>query len=220
MAAPIEKLSAMRIGCDNAVWAPVVKDDGVTLEYGEVVALPGLMALSINPNTTSETAFYDDGPAESATTLGAVEVSLTKSALGTKESATLLGHAMDSNGMVIYGANDTAPEGALGFRTLKSDGTYKYCWLLKGVFTDPEESNETKGDSINFQSDEITGNFSKVNKKFTVTDTITGNTKEVQPWRNVLDAGAEGANADLIAAWFTDVITPAWTNPSLPTRSK
>ena len=113
--------------------------------------------------------------------------------------------------MVIYGANDTAPEGALGFRTLKSDGTYKYCWLLKGVFTDPEEENETKGDSINFQSDELTGSFAKVNKKFTVQDTINSGSKEVQPWRVMVDAGAEGVSEELIAAWFSEVITPAWT---------
>lgn len=211
MAAPIEKLSAMRIGCDNLVWARLKKDDGVTLQYDTPVALPGLMSIGINPNTESATAFYDDGPAESATTLGAIEVTIQKSALGTKESATLLGHSMDANGMVIYGANDTAPEGALGFRTLKSDGTYKYCWLLKGVFTDPEEENETKGDSINFQSDELTGSFAKVNKKFTVQDTINSGSKEVQPWRVMVDAGAEGVSEELIAAWFSEVITPAWT---------
>lgn len=213
MTAPIEKLSAMRIGCDNLVWAKLKKDDGVKLEYDVPVALPGLMSIGINPNTESATAFYDDGPAESATTLGEIEVTIQKSALGAKESATLLGHAMDTNGMVIYGANDTAPEGALGFRTLKSDGTYKYCWLLKGVFTDPEEENETKGDSINFQSDELVGKFAKVNKKYTVTDSITMKSKEVQPWRLMIDAGAEGVSEKLIAGWFDKVITPGWTAP-------
>lgn len=211
MAAPIEKLKAMRIGCDNAVWAKVIKDDGVTLEYGEVMALPGLMSLSINPNTTTETAFYDDGPAESATTLGAIDVTMSKSALGPKEAATLLGHAMDANGMVIYGANDTPPEGALGFRTLRSDGSYQYCWLLKGVFTDPEESNETKGDSINFQNDELSGSFSKVNKKFTVTDAVTKKQVETQPWRVVVDEKTEDVSEELLAQWFTKVITPGFT---------
>ena len=208
MAAPIEKLSAMRIGCDNLVWARLTKDDGVELTYDTPVALPGLMSIGINPNTESATAFYDDGPAESATTLGAIEVTIQKSALGTKEAATLLGHSLDANGMVIYGANDTAPEGALGFRTLKSDGTYKYCWLMKGVFTDPEEENETKGDSINFQSDELTGSFAKVNMKYDVVDTITGETKQTQPWRVMVDAAAEGVSEDLLSQWFTKVITP------------
>lgn len=208
MAAPIEKLSAMRIGCDNLVWAKLKKDDGVTLEYDTPVALPGLMSIGINPNTESATAFYDDGPAEAATTLGAIDVTIQKSALGTKEAATLLGHSMDENGMVIYGASDKAPEGALGFRTMKSDGTYKYCWLLKGVFVDGEENNETKGDSINFQADELTGNFAKVNKKFDVTDTITGETKQTQPWRVMVDAGAEGVSDELVRQWFNQVVTP------------
>jgi len=208
MAAPIEKLSAMRIGCDNLVWAKLITDDGVTLEYDTPVALPGLMSIGINPNTESATAFYDDGPAEAATTLGAIDVTIQKSALGTKEAATLLGHSMDANGMIIYGANDKAPEGALGFRTMKSDGTYKYCWLLKGVFVDGEEENETKGDSINFQADQLTGNFAKVNKKFTITDTITGEEKDTQPWRVMVDAGAEGVSDELIKQWFNEVVTP------------
>jgi phi13 family phage major tail protein len=208
MTAPIEKLSAMRIGCDNLVWAKLTKDDGVTLTYETPVALPGLMSIGINPNTESATAFYDDGPAESATTLGAIDVTIKKSALGTKEAATLLGHSMDENGMVVYGANDKAPEGALGFRTMKSDGTYKYCWLLKGVFVDGEEENETKGDSINFQSDELVGKFAKVNKKFTFTDTITGEEKETQPWRVMIDSGSEDASTELVKNWFTKVVTP------------
>lgn len=208
MAAPIEKLSAMRIGCDNLVWAKLIKDDGVTLEYDTPLALPGLMSIGINPNTESATAFYDDGPAEAATTLGAIDVTIQKSALGTKEAATLLGHSMDANGMIVYGANDKAPEGALGFRTMKSDGTYKYCWLLKGVFVDGEEENETKGDSINFQADQLTGNFAKVNKKFTITDTITGEEKDTQPWRVMVDAGAEGVSEELVKQWFNQVVTP------------
>ena len=208
MAVPIEKLSAMRIGCDNLVWAKLIKDDGVTLEYDTPVALPGLMSIGINPNTESATAFYDDGPAEAATTLGAIDVTIQKSALGTKEAATLLGHSMDANGMIIYGANDKAPEGALGFRTMKSDGTYKYCWLLKGVFVDGEEENETKGDSINFQADQLTGNFAKVNKKFTITDTITGEEKDTQPWRVMVDAGAEDVSEELVKQWFNQVVTP------------
>ena len=198
----------MRIGCDNLVWAKLITDDGVTLEYDTPVALPGLMSIGINPNTESATAFYDDGPAEAATTLGAIDVTIQKSALGTKEAATLLGHSMDANGMIIYGANDKAPEGALGFRTMKSDGTYKYCWLLKGVFVDGEEENETKGDSINFQADQLTGNFAKVNKKFTITDTITGEEKDTQPWRVMVDAGADGVSDELIKQWFNQVVTP------------
>ena len=210
MATPMETLKSMRIGCDNTVWAKVIKDDGVTLEYGEPMALPGLMSIGINPNMESATAFYDNGPGESASTLGSIEVTITKSALGPKESATLLGHAMDDKGMVIYGANDTPVEGALGFRTIRSNGTYQYCWLLKGIFTDPNEETETKGDSINFQSDELSGSFAKVNKTFTVTDTITSKEVETQPWRVVLDEGTEGANADLIKAWFDQVVTPDW----------
>lgn len=62
--ANIEELKAMRIGCDGAVWAPLTLDNGTAVPvYGEVVSLPGVMAININPNSSIETAFYDDGPA-------------------------------------------------------------------------------------------------------------------------------------------------------------
>ena len=62
----------------------------------------------------------------------------------------------------MYAGNDVPPWVAIGFRTLKSNGNYRYVWLYKGRFSDPEDNNETKADSINFQSDTIKGQFVKL----------------------------------------------------------
>ncbi|MGL5717324.1 MAG: major tail protein [Paraclostridium sp.] len=233
MAKPIEALKAMRIGCDNVVVALLETDTAASildcsngavtnasmktagLEYkkDKYFALPGVMALNINPNMSLEVAFFDDGPGDVASTLGAIEVSFNKSSLGPKEKALLLGKAITEHGLVCHGSKDIPPWVAIGFRTLRSDGTYRYVWLYKGKFMDPEDNNETKADSINFQSEEITGRFVKLNTKFKVKsidpmtgDAVTdGKTEEIQAWKiEVEDLSDENAKK-----WFEQVQAPS-----------
>lgn len=195
---------ATRIGCDNLVYAIMTADNGISEpSYGEVKSAPGVMSLNINPNASQETVFYDDGPGESATTLGNIEVEIQKNELTTEQKADLLGHTIDSKGAIIYGANDTPPWVAIGFRTLKSNGKYRYVWLYKGKFLEPEDNSETKGDSINFQSDTITGQFVKIEKKYVISG------KEIQPWKYEIDAEHPDADSSLMATWFDQVQLPS-----------
>lgn len=196
------KTSATRIGCDNAVAATLIEAADGTPYYGVIQSLPGLMGVTINPNASVDTLFFDDGPGDSAATLGKVEVSVEKSALSTAEKAFLLGHSLDANGGIVYGDNDTPPYVAFGFRTLKSNGTYRYVWLYKGRFVDPEEENKTKGDSVSFNTDSLSGNFVKLNKAYTVGG------KSKRPYKYEIDEEAENVNPNVIKQWFQQVILP------------
>lgn len=194
-----------RIGCDNLVYAPMTTEDTAESApvYGTVVKAPGVMSLNINPNGSVETLFADDGPMETASTLGKIEVEIQKNELTTQNRADLLGHNIDANGGLVYGDSDIAPWMAIGFRTLKSSGKYRYVWLYKGKFTEPEDANETKGDSINFQADTITGQFAKLNYPYTV------GTKQVRPWKYEMDEEHTGATESVIASWFDAPVMPA-----------
>jgi len=195
---------ATRIGCDNLVYAPMTAEDTPEQAptYGEVVKAPGVMSVNINPNGSVETLFADDGPMETASTLGKIEVEIQKNELTTKNKADLLGHQIDSKGGLVYGDSDVAPFVAVGFRTLKSNGKYRYVWLYKGKFTEPEDANETKGDSINFQSDTITGNFARLNFSYKI------GTKNVRPWKYEIDQDNENADSSVITSWFTAPVMP------------
>ena len=196
---------ATRIGCDNLVYALMTKEDTATTppEYGEVILAPGVMSININPNGAQETLFADDGPMETASTLGKIDVEIQKNALTTKNKSDLLGHAIDSNGALVYGDSDVPPYVAMGFRTLKSNGKYRYVWLYKGKFTEPEDQNETKGDGINFQTDTINGQFMRLNNKYKIGD------KEIRPWKYELDAEHEGAKDTAIKSWFNAPMMPS-----------
>ena len=195
---------ATRIGCDNLVYAKMATEDtaSVAPTYGEVTKAPGVMSININTNGSLETLFADDGPMESAATLGKIEVEIQKNELTTQNKADLLGHEIDTNGALVYGDSDVPPYVAIGFRTLKSNGKYRHVWLYKGKFTEPEDNNETKGDSINFQSDTISGQFTKLSFPYKI------NGKSVRPWKYELDADNTGASSEVIATWFTKPVMP------------
>lgn len=196
---------ATRIGCDNLVYALMTTEDTATEApvYGEVKAAPGVISVNINPNASQQTLFADDGPMETATTLGQIDVAINKAELTAENKADLLGHTIDDKGGVIYGDSDVPPWVAIGFRTLKSNGNYRYVWLYKGKFTDPEDNNETKGDSINFQTDTINGQFVKLNNQLDI------NGKKVRLWKYELDGDSEAADKTTMDNWFKSVTMPS-----------
>lgn len=200
---------ATRIGCDNLVYAKMTTEDTPEQApvYGDVTKAPGVMSININPNGAQETLFADDGPMDTASTLGKIDVEIQKNELTSQNKADLLGHAIDANGAVVYADSDIAPWVAIGFRTLKSNGKYRYVWLYKGKFTEPEDNNETKGDSINFQSDTINGQFTRLNYEYTVAG------EKKRPWKYELDAEHDGAKADIITSWFSAPVMPAAGTP-------
>jgi len=198
---------SVRIGVDNLVYAIMTTEEDAETEpvYGTVKTAPGVMSIGVNPNGSIETLFADDGPMESATTLGKIEVEIKKAALNTSNRADFLGHEVDANGGLIYGDNDTSPFIAIGFRTLRSDGTYRFSWLYKGRFAEPEDTNETKGDSISFQADTIKGQFVKLNHAYTI------GTRSIRPWKYDMDESDTTANAVVITSWFTAPVFPSNT---------
>ena len=195
---------ATRIGCDNLVYAKMTTEETPDKApvYDQVVKAPGVMSININPNGAQTTLFADDGPMEVASTLGNIEVEIQKNQLTTKNKADLLGHEIDSKGALVYGDSDIPPYVAIGFRTLKSNGKYRHVWLYKGRFLEPEDNNETKGDSINFQADTIRGQFTRLSYAYSV------NNKQIRPWKYELDEEDAEANGELVKSWFSAVVFP------------
>ena len=204
---------SMRIGCDNLVYAIMTTEETASSApvYGTVKTAPGVMHVNINPNASLATAFFDDGPGESAATLGNIEVEIQKNFLTAENKADLLGHEIDANGGVVYAGDDVPPFIAIGFRTLKSNGKYRYVWLYKGRFADPEDNSETKADSINFQSDTIKGQFVKLAYPVTV------NGKSKRTWKYEIDADNADASQGAMDAWFDDVTFPSSEDTPAPT---
>jgi phi13 family phage major tail protein len=147
-----------QVGLSDLHYALLISDTDVGATYAAPVAIPGAITADINPNPSSGTLFADNAPAESATTIGEIELTLNPKELTIEQQAELLGHAV-VGGVMKRATTDEAPEVAIGFKALKSNGSYKYVWLLKGRFQVPELKNKTKEATVDFQTPVIVGKF-------------------------------------------------------------
>lgn len=191
-----------RIGCDNLVAAKLLTDTGSAATWDTVFPLTGVKSISISPNSSDETLFLDDGPAETATTLGKIEVTIAKGDLTTDQKAFLLGHSVDTKGGLVSAGNDNAPWLAIGFRTLKSNGKYRYVWLYKGKFAEPDDKNETKTDKVTFQEYEVKGSFVRLDTSYTVDSAAR------KPWKYEMDEDYAQADPSVLSTWFSAVKKP------------
>jgi phi13 family phage major tail protein len=140
-------------------------DAGVEYDYGlsgtdKPVNIAGAINARISPSSNTATLYADDGPDEVATALGEIAVEIVAKDLSLDVQADLLGHTVTS-GVMYRSADDVAPYVAIGFKSLKSNGKYRYVWLYKGKFDLPEQEYKTKEDTPEFQTPTITGTFVK-----------------------------------------------------------
>lgn len=185
------------IGLRDVHYALLI-DDPISgeAEYEDAVKVVGAITANINPNASSATLFYDDGPGDTAATMGEISLELNLADLPLDVQAIWLGHTFE-NGILKRKGTDVPPWLAIGFRTLKSNGAYRYMWLCKGKFAIPEESYQTKGDSIEFSTPTITGSFVKRDCD--------------DEWQRVTDEDAEDFDPAYTTTWFDGPNTPVST---------
>jgi phi13 family phage major tail protein len=153
-------MPGVQVGLRDLYYAILTKDDSTGVAYQTPVKIAGAITAKISPKSETQTLYADDGPSESVTTLGEIEVELEAKDIPLSVQAALLGHSI-SNGILIKNANDTAPYVALGFRSQKSNGKYRFVWLFKGRFETPEQEYKTKEDKPSFQTPKLKGTFVK-----------------------------------------------------------
>lgn len=176
------------IGLKDVYYAKLLTDPvGGTPTYEAPVRLVGAISANVNPNTSTSTLFADDGPYDAATTMGEITLELGLADLPMAAQAALLGHTY-SGGILKKSSSDVPPYVAIGYRSLKSDGTYRYMWLNKGKFAALEEEYQTKGDSVEFKTPTIKGAFVKRDSD--------------GEWERMADESDAAFTADLKAAWF------------------
>lgn len=145
-----------RIGVDKLYWAKLLTDTSSGATYDTPVHLKGVTSVGYNPNSQVGVFYADDGAYEAYSQDGEADVTISVADLEPQHYAELMGVTRDSNGLIKEGNNDNAPEGAIGYRTQKSNGEYRYIWFYKGKFSKPQVNAETKGNAPNFQQQEIT----------------------------------------------------------------
>jgi len=149
---------AVQIGVDNLYYAICTSDTSSGVAYGTPVAIPGAIKIGVDPAGSVEVLYADDGPAEAASVVGAIKVSLNIKDLDLPTQAALLGHTV-AGGVMVQKTTDQPPDVAILFRARKSNGKYRYVKLLKGKFTVPKTDYETREEKIKWQTPTIEGSF-------------------------------------------------------------
>lgn len=155
---------APRIGLDNVYIAKVLSDDESGIVYDTPVALKGAVNATVNPNSSVETDYADNGAFFAVNNRGNTEMSLEMIDVDPNVLAEILG-MQTTNGVTVETAMDQSPYYALMFRVWiagkDSNGGNRYelfCYA-KGKFSVPETGGATKTESMEFRHINVTAQF-------------------------------------------------------------
>ena len=182
------------IGVDQAYIAKLLTDTAEGCTYDTPVALLGLTSVNVTESGEIGKFFADNGLYATYANPSSKEVEFSVAEVEPQNLALMTG-ATYANGLYSTSSEDKAPKFAFGYRRLRSDGSYRYVWLLKGSFRVGNESAETKGENVNFQGQTV--RYVAENRVYDKRD------------RNCCDDNdpdlIEGVNAAKIATeWFKD----------------
>ena len=145
------------VGLKNVVIAPLTEDTEATISYGTLQAVAGAIEASVTPESADPDVQYADDQ-EFSVLYPDPELSFkTKMAdipLAVQEM--VFGNTIDDNGVLIRAANDSPPYFAVGFKSEKSNGKYRFVWLYKVRAKPVTENYATKeGSTVTRQTGEI-----------------------------------------------------------------
>jgi len=187
-------MSTTVIGVQELFYALILTEDETTTTYESPKRLGYVQELTITPSTESASQYGDNRVIETYTSLGAIEVGVTLTGIEPEIEAEVLGHAY-IDGATVKTAIDQAPRVALLYKRLMADGLFRYKVLYRGQFALPEEANNTKEDTVTFQSTSLTASF---------IPRLSDQVFEYQVDERV----AEGDAVVQITEWFTEVQEP------------
>ena len=187
------------VGLKNMVIAPISTDTESEHTYGDLQLIAGAIDASITPQNADPNVQYADD-IEFSVLYPDPELSFkTKMAdipLSIQEQ--IFGNEIDDNGVLVRTASDRPPYYAVGFKSEKSDGTFRYVWLYKVRAKPVTESYATKeGTTINRQTGEV--EWTAIKRTH---DSL---------YQAIADEGENGFTAALGATFLDSVYDPTFT---------
>ena len=189
------------IGLDNIVYSKITEGENGDETYAEPKKLAKALTADLSITLAEAILYADDGPAESVKEFANGTLSLGIDDLKSEVIKDLTGAEIDKNGVVISTSEDTPGPVAIGFRSRKANGKYRYFWFYKVQFGIPGLSLKTKGESIEFQTHTIEGTVMRRNKV---------DTKGKHLWKSEVTEGESEKSAETIKSWFTQVYEPEY----------
>lgn len=149
------------VGLRDLFYATITETAEGVESYGTPKRLAKAISAEMSVEVAEAILHGDDGVDVVEREFVSGELTLNTTDLDQADVATLLGQQQDADGVNYASGDDIAPYVAIAFRAKKPGGKFKYVWLYKVKFGVPDESYQTKGDSIEFSTPEIVGTIIK-----------------------------------------------------------
>lgn len=189
------------IGLDRLYYAKITEDDNGNETYSTPVPLAKAINADLSVELAEATLYADDGATEVVKEFKSGTLSLGIDDIGVNAAEDLTGAKLDDNNVLISTAEDGGDPVAVGFRTKKANGKYRYFWLYKVKFSVPATNLATKGDNITFSTPTIEGTVLRRNK-------LDGQGKH--PWKAEVNEDDTNVPASVITGWYTEVYEPTF----------
>jgi phi13 family phage major tail protein len=190
---------ASTVGLKNVVIAPLVSDTEVGVSYGTLQDFAGAIDAQISPeNADPEVQYADDQEFDVVYPDPEIKLTMEMADIPLLIQEMILNNIIDDNGVLIRAAGDTPGYFALGFKSEKADGTYRYVWLFKGRAAPMTEQYHTKeGTTLTRQTGKLEWTFIKrtYDKRY----------------QAIADEGQNGFAPEKAATFLTSVYTPVVT---------
>lgn len=148
-----------QIGLKNIYYAKMTIGTNGAETYGTPKKIGNAISVDMSP-TIETTSLYGDDMAV-ATDINFKEISVTISTtdIPLVDQAELLGHAYSEQDGLTAKMTDSAPYVALLFESEKHNGGIRCVKLMKGKFAPAQETINTKGENLEYQTPSLEGTF-------------------------------------------------------------
>lgn len=157
MPATASPVVSSTVGLKNMVLAPLSVDTETTITYGALQLVAGAIEATITPeNSDPEVQYADD--IEFDVLYPDPELSFkTKMAdIPLQIQEAIFGNRIDDKGVLVRASVDKPPYFAVGFKSEKANGKFRYVWLYKVRAKPITETYATKeGGTITRQTGEV-----------------------------------------------------------------
>ena len=191
---------ASTVGLKNVVIAPLVSDTEVGVSYGTLQDFAGAIDAQIAPeNADPEVQYADDQEFDVVYPDPEIKLTMEMADIPLVIQEMILNNIIDDNGVLLRAAGDTPGYFALGFKSEKADGSYRYVWLFKGRAAPMTEQYHTKeGTTLTRQTGKLEWTFIK--RTFD------------KRYQAVADEGQNGFTPEKAATFLASVYTPVITS--------
>ncbi len=193
------------IGLDSIYVADVTVDSSTAYTPGTPEALAPAAEISMKPVSSQETQYADNQPYDVFSSEAETDMEITLTGVPSEMLSKILGSVFNAASGRVYDNAGTPPWMALGFRSMKSNGKYRYYWFQKVQFSPPEEGAVSKADKATPKTIKLICKAIKTTYKFNL-GSVTDSVKRV--------FGDEDTDSFSATGWFTQVQVPGTTPPS------